>query len=658
MTGATVLVVEDESVVAKDIQSSLKNMGYAVVGVTATGEDAITKAAELKPNLVLMDVMLKGKLDGIEAAHQIRARLHIPVVYLTAYTDDATLKRAIVSEAFGYLLKPFEDHELRTMIEMALYKHTMERKLMESHEWLETTLRCISDAMIATSAEGRIQSINPVAQELTGWSHADALGRKMTDVFCLKDTQDEILAIEKNMAGIMREWRVPASGKSATLISKTGKQTPIDHSMAPLRDESGAVLGVVITFRDITERQKAEERERSLYEKLSRLKRMESLGNLAGGVAHNLNNILGPIVSYPDLISKSLPADSPVRADLDMIKNSAQKAVDMLRDLLTLGRIGHFPMQPLQLNGIVEACLQSASFQILQRNTASIQVETRLAPELPPIMGSEQHLHELVMNLVLNGFNAMPDGGRLTIAAAAEEVAAPLEKAETIEPGKYVVLRVTDTGAGFEAEALSRIFEPFYAHKKAGGKIGSGLALAVVYGVVKEHKGYIDVHSAVGQGTEFTLYLPASGQALETVAKPEQKELQGAETILLVDDDEEQRKQTMLWLKSAGYTVMLAPNGRAAIEMIETAARGAGPAIDLIVLDMIMADDLDGLDTYKKIIEFRPGQKAILVSGFSMTERIKEAMTLGIGQYMQKPYAMEDLGRTVRRELDKPAENG
>ena len=216
MANTRILIVEDESIVAKDIQHSLTGLGYTVAGVVAFGEEAVERVGELKPDLILMDVMLKGKMDGIETAERIRREHSIPVVYLTAYTDDDTLRRAKVTEAFGYLLKPFEDRELHTTIEMALYKHTMERKLRESREWLETTLRCISDAVIATDAVGGIQFMNTKAETLTGWKSADAIDRKLTDVFCLMKVNDMDL-VEQKLSAILDKDAVAVSYTHLTL---------------------------------------------------------------------------------------------------------------------------------------------------------------------------------------------------------------------------------------------------------------------------------------------------------------------------------------------------------------------------------------------------------------------------------------------------------
>ncbi|MFA5043094.1 MAG: response regulator [Kiritimatiellia bacterium] len=657
MANARIMIVEDESIVSKDIQHSLTSMGYDVAGIVAFGEEAVERVGELKPDLILMDVMLKGAIDGIEAAERIRREHSVPIVYLTAYTDDDTLRRAKVTEAFGYLLKPFEDRELRTMIEMALYKHTMERKLRESREWMETTLRCISDAVIATDADGCIQFMNTKAETMTGWKPADAVGRKLTDVFCLMKA-DAMALVENNLTAILKNGVAARADTDAILISRDGRQTPIAHSAAPIRDDHGTILGVVASFRDITAQKDAQDRERQLQDRLFRSQRLESLGSLAGGVAHNLNNILGPMVNYPDLIVKNLPPDSALRQDLQIIKNSACKAVDIVHDLLTLGRIGHFPMEPLVLNRIIERVVHSSAYRELQNGAPMVVLDLKLGADQPAIQGSEGLLQEMVENLLIHAFDAMPEGGRLTLSTSVEQVHDPVAGYESINPDTYVVLHVMNTGPSIEEQELNRMFEPFYARDKAHSQKRSGLELAIVYAVLKEHKGFIDVRALPEKGSDFIVYFPVSlaGQA---GALPEIREHQdhldfrGNETVLVVDDDENQRRIVARWLRTVGYKVLTANNGRAAIELFDSAARAQGPAIDLVLLDMIMADDFDGLETYKKMLEFNPRQKAIIVSGFAATDRIKEALKLGAGQYIQKPYDFDNLGHTIRRELDK-----
>ena len=262
MPKAQILVVEDENIVAKDLQQRLVALGYHIAGVASSGKEALQKAEETTPSLVLMDIRLKGAMDGVETAEELRRRFSIPVVYLTAYADNHTLQRAKVTEPFGYILKPFEERELHTCIEVALYKYDMERKLRESEQWLSTTLRCIGDGVMATDSSGRVKFLNPVAERLTGWKQADAIERDLSEVFHLL-THDELLHIPVQQ--IIREGKAGERPTEAILLSKDTSGTSIECRAAPIRgDGDDTAAGVVLVFRDTTERKQAEDKLRYL----------------------------------------------------------------------------------------------------------------------------------------------------------------------------------------------------------------------------------------------------------------------------------------------------------------------------------------------------------------------------------------------------------
>jgi len=269
MAEARILVVEDELIVAKDIQNRLESLGYTVPAVAGSGEEAIERAAETHPDLVLMDIRLKGEMDGVEAAQQMRDRFNIPVVYVTAHADADTLRRAKITKPFGYILKPFETRELHTAIEMALRQHQMETKLRESERWLSTVLNSIGDAVIVTDKKGFVTGMNPVAEALTGWKQEEAVGRDLREVFSTADDEGRTLT-ECPVTKARREHVVVSVGNHATLITKGGAETPIDESAAPLIDDHGTVTGAVLVFRDITERKRAEEELRRLNRKLEK----------------------------------------------------------------------------------------------------------------------------------------------------------------------------------------------------------------------------------------------------------------------------------------------------------------------------------------------------------------------------------------------------
>ena len=275
MSSSRILIVEDEGIIAKDIQNTLNRSGYSVIGIASSGEEAIKKAMEIHPDIVLMDIVLEGAMDGVEAAEYIRDYFDIPVVYLTAYSDDTTLQRAKITEPFGYILKPFQERELYTTIEMAIYKHTMQKKLKESEQWLATTLKSIGDAVIATDTGKLITFMNPVAEALTGWKQEEAIGKPLKDVFKIINEKTGKQA-DDPVARVLREGVIVGPANHTALIAKDGTKRPVDDSGAPIRDDKGKIIGVVMVFRDITERKitleqlrASEERHRSLVDNIN-----------------------------------------------------------------------------------------------------------------------------------------------------------------------------------------------------------------------------------------------------------------------------------------------------------------------------------------------------------------------------------------------------
>jgi PAS domain S-box-containing protein len=267
MSEVKILIVEDESIVAMDIKHRAEGLGYLVTAITPSGEEAIENVADNRPDLVLMDIVLKGEMDGIEAAQKIRDAYDVPVVYLTAYSDERTLKRAKITEPFGYIIKPFEDRELHSAVEVALYKHQMESKLKESEKWLSTTLESIGDAVIATDKNGKLKFMNPVATKITGWDHDSAIGQQLSDIFKIIHEENGE-RVDDPVAKVVERDAIIDLPPEVYLVNKKGEQIPIDDSSAPIKDENGGIIGVALVFRDVTERRRAaKEREELLKDK-------------------------------------------------------------------------------------------------------------------------------------------------------------------------------------------------------------------------------------------------------------------------------------------------------------------------------------------------------------------------------------------------------
>jgi signal transduction histidine kinase/ActR/RegA family two-component response regulator len=400
--------------------------------------------------------------------------------------------------------------------------------------------------------------------------------------------------------------------------------------------------------REMAERRQAESERRELESQLRKSQKMEAIGALAGGVAHDLNNILSGIVSYPEILLLDLPEDSPLCKPILTIQEAGQRAADIVQDLLTLARRGVAVMDVIDLNDVLRTYLESPEYLKLKSVHAAMRLEACLEPRLMHISGSTVHLAKTIMNMIHNAAEAMPQGGLIRLVSENRFLEKPVHGFETIPPGEYVAFSISDTGVGIAAEDLERIFEPFFTKKKMG-RSGTGLGMAVVWGTIRDHNGYIDIHSTPGAGTTFTLYFPATRSELAPAAhKIPLEEFRGqGESVLVVDDAGEQRDIATALLRKLGYQVTSVASGEEALEYVQE------QPVDLMVLDMMMEPGIDGLETYKKIKQIHPEQRAVIASGFSETDRVKAAQELGAGPYVKKPYTLEKIGMAVKAEISK-----
>jgi len=402
---------------------------------------------------------------------------------------------------------------------------------------------------------------------------------------------------------------------------------------------------ILTVMRDVTQRIRREEALKEQEEKLARLKKMESLGLLAGGVAHDLNNVLSGIVSYPELLLLQLPEDSTLRKPLETIQQAGQRAAAIVQDLLTVARGVAVPKEPFDLNAVINSYLSSPEHKTLLRHHPSVTVKTNLDSQLLHIKGSPAHIRKVIMNLISNASEAIENRGTVLISTANRYLDKPIKGYETIGTGEYVVLMIENDGPAISAEDLKRIFEPFYT-KKVMGRSGTGLGLAVVWNVVKDHEGYIDVISN-GHGSKFELYFPVTREAV-TVRKSSESfaSLKGnGEMILVVDDVKSQREISCMMLEALEYKATAVESGETAVVYLKE------HPVDLLVLDMIMDPGINGRETYEQIKKINPQQKAILVSGFAETDDVHEAIRLGAARYLKKPFLLEELGRALKDTL-------
>jgi two-component system, cell cycle sensor histidine kinase and response regulator CckA len=563
---------------------------------------------------------------------------------LETLNREARSATVALEEERGELLKTKE-----VLAEEITIRRKSETALQQSERSYRLLAENVKDIIFTMDLDLRFTYVSASAQEMLGWTPAELLAFKLKDIMtpaCV----EKVLSVLKQENRLGRETR--SFEKSATLeielYRKEGSTVWAEVTASFLLDKNHQPLGILGVARDITERLKTIREKEFLLESLNRSRKMEAVGTLAGGVAHDLNNVLSGIVSYPDLLLRDLPQDSPLRRPIEVIQESGKKAAAIVQDLLTLARRGVPVSEVVNLNDIVEEYLASPEFDRLQSFHPTVVVETRLDPRLLNIEGSPVHLSKTVMNLVSNAAEAMPSGGKIAITTQNRYLETPVKGLAEAAEGEYVVMEVSDGGVGISAEDVHRIFEPFYTKKKMG-RSGTGLGMAVVWGTVQDHRGHIDVHSTEGKGTTVTLYLPASHKALpvETHANAWENYMGKGETVLVVDDIEEQREIAAKILEQLGYVAKSVSSGEEAVAFMQQ-----GRA-DLVVLDMILNGSIDGLETYRRILEIHPHQKAIITSGFAETNRVGSAQTLGAGEYIRKPYTVETLAAAVKSELEK-----
>jgi len=933
---AGILVVEDENIVARDIQNTLKHLGYIVTGIAASGEEAIQKAGATRPDLVLMDIMLKGYQDGVEAAQKILALHNIPVIYLTAFTDEKTLQRAKVAEPYGYVLKPFEERELHIAIEMALYKHRMTKKLQEREQLLAKILKTINDAVIVIEANGQVSFMNQVAEALTGWKQKEAIGQPLTEVFKISPAAPPT-ATPKLAQHVFAEGSIDTYSR---LLTKDGREISVDDNAVPLRDENGNVRGAILVFRDLSARQQAqaklldrfsqlqalyqmteaigrtvsigeiyeealdslervlkvdraaillfdpdgiirfkashglsetyrlaaeghslwlperrkpqplfiadveqdntlgpirgailregiraigflpllgqglllgkfmlyyntprqfseeeirlaqmlagnvafaieraraieavqasEERFRqmaenirevfymsapkapavlyvspayeeiwgrscaTLYEQprsfldavfpedreqvaaaharqlqgeltqeeyrirrpngeirwiwdrsfpivneagevyrvagiaeditarkrteealrqseeqLRKAQRMEAIGRLAGGVAHDFNNMLTAIIGTAELAMLELHRDHPVRRDLKEIKQTADRAANLTRQLLAFASQQIIAPGIFNLNELVTN-LEKMLHRLIGED---IDLVITPAPDIGLVKVDAGQIEQVIVNLAVNARDAMPAGGALALQTANFTVDQDFTaKHPELPPGEYVTLTVHDTGSGMSAEVKARLFEPFFTTKEVGK--GTGLGLATCYGIIKQNSGHIEVESEINQGSWFRLYFPRFEDEAIMPSPPNYTSAisSGTETVLLVEDEPAVREVATRMLRAQGYQVLVAANGE---EAIQIAHSHAGESIHLLVTDVVMPR-LSGKAVADQLKTIRPDMKVLFISGYSDDTLVRHGAAESSSlNFLQKPFSPSLLAFKIRAVLDK-----
>ena len=631
-----IMVVDDEQLIGQNLETLLKQRSFEAHYV-CSGSDALKDLKNEKAySFLITDIIMPG-MDGIELMHRVKNSYpDLCIIAMTAHSEQYSYNDVLEAGATDFIKKPFSPEELEAKIRRCIIER-------ESKKRYQSLIANIPVGLFRNTpgARGELLMANPALAKMLGYDSVEEfLEVKVSDFYA---DQREYVAFSNKLLSLGKV-------ESEELLLKKKDGTPIwgAATVRVIQDDSGKIVCFDGQIEDISKRKEAELERAKLKARLHRAQKMEALGTLAGGVAHDLNNVLSGIVGYPDLLLLRLPEDSPLKEGIITIRESGKKAAAIVEDLLTLARRGVAKYEVSNLNRVISNYLNSPEYQKLLSFHPGVQVKTCLKEDLLNILGSPVHLSKIIMNLVSNAAEAMPDRGTILISTENRFLEKTAKGYDAVQKGNYVIVTVSDAGIGISSKDLERIFEPFYT-KKVMGRSGTGLGMAVVWGTVKDHNGYIDVQSTEGKGTTFKLYFPITNKKQDESRDLLQiiDHMGKGESILVVDDVEQQRQLASVMLETLGYSVASLSSGEEAVEYMKN------HSADLLILDMIMDPGIDGLETYRRISNLHPDQKAIIASGFSETKSIKEVKKLGAAQYIKKPYTLMEISVVVRSELDR-----
>lgn len=586
------------------------------------------------PDIIIADYLLSG-INGLELLEEVKRRkIDIPFIVVTGHGSEDIAIKAMKLGAYDYIVKSMNFFDLlpeiirRTLRDRELKKKTEEAEelLRESEKRYRTLFEESRDAIYITNREGEFIDVNQSWMDLFGYTREEIIGLNTQKTYV---NPDDCFIFQEGIEkkGFAKDFEVKYR-------KKDGAEMNCQETSTLLRAYDGSILGYQGIIRDITEKKKLEAQ-------LLQAQKMEAIGTLAGGIAHDFNNLLMGIQGYTSLMLLDIDSTHPHYERLEGIEQQIESGADLTRQLLGFARGGKYEVSLTNLNELIKT--QNRMFG---RTKKEITVRGKYEENLWTVEVDQGQIEQVLLNLYVNAWQAMPRGGDLYIQTENVTLDEDYTKPFNVVPGRYVKISVTDTGVGMDEETQQRIFEPFFTTREMGR--GTGLGLASVYGIIKNHGGIINVYSEKGQGTTFTIYLPASGKEVIEEKEIVGEILKGKETVLLVDDEDMIIDVGEEILKKLGYKVLIARGGKEAIKIYEKDK----DSIDMVILDMIMPG-VSGGEAYDRMKEINPDIKVLLSSGYSINGQATEILERGCNGFIQKPFTMKELSQNIREVLGK-----
>jgi two-component system, cell cycle sensor histidine kinase and response regulator CckA len=631
MEPARIMVVEDDRIVARDIQGRLEGLDYNVPSVVSTGEQAVVEARKNRPDLVLMDIRLPGQCDGIEAARRIRQSDRIPVVYLTAYSDEETLSRASSTEAYGYVLKPCETRRLQAAIQIALRKHRSEEPVYRERKLLRQVFKHLPMALLTVDPDSKILSCNEAATELLHCRRDGLVGKDAEEIVRLehRDGRPVELPIGRVFSTGQRALRVVP----LRLVRGDGRGVEVEFCAVPVKSPtSKETIAVAILLEDVSGRDTSDDQ-------IIQAESLRMLSQVTSGIAHHYNNLLTVIEGYSRLLRRGWDSGEELQESLGRIISAAERATHLTRQLMHFSR--EQKGRPLRMS--VHESLRETVEMVRPMLSAAIRLSLDLEAETGWVSADPGHLREVWAQLLLNSRDAMPDGGRITVSTRERS------SARSDDPG-WVQVRVEDQGVGMDAETRHRAFDPFFTTKEVGQ--GVGLGLATVFCNVQNAGGVVTIESAPLQGTTVTVCLPLASSQAETVeaerdlAPPAQPSATSRAEILVVDDEDSVLHLASRVLQPEQLAVVTCDSAMEAIERL----KAEPDRFDAALLDVVMPS-MDGVALAEALREIRPDLAIMFTSGCDATSVLERVESFGSSIILPKPWRPEALLVAIRRTL-------